>query len=116
MVPLALLVRTIIRVEVVGASVLVGVLIIALTFCDLIRAHRWALAVREPLRLGFAGETIGHTASRGFLPPGPLALLVLTVLLVEVIGAGIHVGTLIIALRLLREFQLACWRVGRRLG
>jgi len=117
LVPLALPVRTNIRVEVVGASVLVGALIIALTFCDLKRAHRWAPAVRSPLRLGIAGEASGHAASRGILPPGPLALLVITVLLVEVIGAGIRVGTLIIALRLLRELQLACrrrWRGRRR--
>ena len=117
LVPLALPVRTNIRVEVVGASVLVGALIIALTFCDLKRAHRWAPAVRSPLRLGIAGEASGHAASRGILPPGPLALLVITVLLVEVIGAGIRVGTLIIAMRLLRELQLACrrrWRGRRR--
>ena len=62
-------------------------------FGDLQRAHRWALGVRGPLLLGLADEPIGRAFRR--LPPAPLALPVLTILRVEVVGAGLPVGILL---------------------
>ena len=78
------------------------------------RSDWWAVATCCPLRLGVALRPLAN-ALRIKIPPGPLALKVLTIFRVEVLGALVRVrGTLILARRLPRELPLACRRRRRR--
>ena len=73
-----------------------------------------AVAACRPLRLGVALRPLSDAVG-SFLPKGPPALKVLTILRVEVLGALVHVHcTLFLARRLPRELPLACRRRGRR--